>query len=81
MLVNAERCSSPHRRSWPTPALAQQRHGAGDDHRHDHDEDHDDDHDEDHDDDQGYDDHMSNIRVERMNSYDLLQPTRAIKVK
>ena len=29
LLVNAERCNSPYWRSWPTPALAQDRHGAG----------------------------------------------------
>ena len=29
MLVNAECCNSPYWRSWPTPALAQDRHGAG----------------------------------------------------
>ena len=30
LLVNAERCLSPYWRSWPKPALAQHRHGAGD---------------------------------------------------
>ena len=30
LLVNAERCNSPYRRSWPNPVLAQDRHGAGD---------------------------------------------------
>ena len=29
LLVNAERCLSPYWRSWPNPALAQHRHGAG----------------------------------------------------
>ena len=29
LLVNAERCLSPYWRSWPKPALAQHRHGAG----------------------------------------------------
>ena len=46
LLVNAERCLSPYWRSWPNPALAQHRHGAGDLHG-DGDQLHDDDDDDD----------------------------------